>query len=627
MFDLFKNEFKRFLMPALVMMIVHLAVWGLVYTQKPILQNHIAQSSILNIMMILGGLLFGVLQMYLHRRKNNWTYLLHRPLSVETIHIALVAAAALLMFIAVILPFALVLVSLDLFSSQPVELRHYLFLLHMIALTLSCYLIGTYTALSSNKGALLTLGLVFLMIDSKHSTAFLTLATDLIITGIVFGLSRLSFKENLGRPFKNKRHTFIAALVIQPALAFIVVFTQTLYYHLPLMLLDLHPDQATKEQNEGYLSILWMMENDERVKMLLENSKKTTEYKEQLVAQVKLATSEGIDGRPSLTPVRGELFYKDKSYGLTDEANNKQWIFSHSKMLFEGRNIQSGEQVGYLTKVGFLEANTELNNNVRFSTIPTLTDNKYVQTENTIYSVDFDEQLMEVKHQLIDGEIYQSEIMFSSDTALFIILSDKAMYLFEPSEFSEDNVYTEPSHRVNHPMPLGYDTAIRYSVLIDGYLIEYRSSQFYGFEKPGATLVYAKHDGLNEVISEMSFIDYRPIPRLVTNSDYWASPIINGYLFSFIQGLYNPYDERYLTLDNFDKRIYDKDVYLLCILLALFSAWSTYFIASKMPMDKSTRNFWIVTNLIFGIPGLLAFLLMNPWRDYLFYRYDNSASA
>ena len=61
-------------------------------------------------------------------------------------------------------------------------------------------------------------------------------------------------------------------------------------------------------------------------------------------------------------------------------------------------------------------------------------------------------------------------------------------------------------------------------------------------------------------------------------------------------------------------------------LMALFSAFTTFYIASKLPMDKSTRTFWTITNLIFGLPGLIAFLLMNPWKDYLFYRYDNSAS-
>jgi hypothetical protein len=489
MFDLFKNEFKRFQLPALIIMFVHLAVWGFIYTQKPILQNNVIQSSILNLFMILSGLLFGVMQIFLHRRKNNWAYLMHRPLSAANIHKSLIGAGSLLLIIAVVLPFALVLVSLDLFSTEPVELRHYLFILHMTAITLSCYLLGTYTVLSPNKAAFLTIGIVLFMTSSNHSSAGSTLETDLVVTLILFVLSRLSFKANLSQPFTKKTEIFLAALVLQPALAFIVTFSQVLYYHAPMMLLEIHPDQATKEQSAGYFNTLWLMENDEAVEMILENSEQSKhdeiyaskEYREQLVSQVKLATSDMINGGASSSPVRGELFHKDKSYALNDNANNKQWIFSHTKMVFEGRDTKTGKLVGYLSLAGFLDEDAVLTDAVRFKAIPRLSSNQYVQTKDTVYGVDFDEQLMEIKHQLNKGEIYQSNIMFRSETSVVILLSEKMMYFFEPAEFAEDNIYTEPSHAVTHPLPLGDDVTIRYTALIDGYLVEYRSSQVFRF--------------------------------------------------------------------------------------------------------------------------------------------------
>ncbi len=620
MFDLFKNEYKRYQKPALVMMIVQLAIWGFIYTQKPILANHQLQSGLMNLFMILSGLLFGVLQMALHRRKNNWAYLLHRPISPAKIHLALISAAAVLMLIAVVLPFLMVLMILDLFTSDPVELRHYLYLLHMIGLTFSCYLIGTYTVLSPNKGALLTFGLVFLMVNGSHSSALLTLMTDLVITVITFYLSKKSFKINLSSHFKQKTTIFIAALVLQPALAFVIFLSQSIYYHLPMMLLDKHPDQYTQQQNLGYYSVLWHMENHQRVKMILEGS----DYPDvaQLIEQVKLASSDAINGRLTLAAVRGELFYKDRSYALDDEANNKQWIFSHNKMLFEGRDSNSGDLVGFLGKSGFFNADISPTDEDRFEVIPKLTSNQYVQSSNTLYGLDFDQQLMEVKHQLPEGETYQSAVLFNRDTAVIILFSDKALYFFDPDEFSEENIYTKATNRVVHPITLGNDTQIHYSKLIDGYLVEYRRSQVFGYEKPLVKLIYAKHNGQNNLIGEMSFIDYRPLPKLVTDSNFWISPIIDSYVFSFIQGLYNPKDGRYVTLDNIGEQGYGKETYLIAILLAMLSAITTFFIASRLPMNKSTRVFWVLLNLIFSIPGLLCFLLMNPWRDYLFYRYQ-----
>jgi hypothetical protein len=625
MLDLFKNEFRRYQMPALILMTVHLAIWGFVYTQKPILQNLFIQSAALNLFMIFGGLSFGVLQMILHRRKNNWAFLMHRPVSPQNIHKSLVGAAAALILIAVVLPFAVALVSLDLFTHDPVELRHYLYLLHMIGLSFSCYLIGTYVVLSPNKGAILTIGLVSLMVNASHSTPWLTLETDFVITVIFFLLSRLSFKVNLGSHLKQKRNIFVAALVLQPALGYLVVMLQMPLYHLPMMLLDMHPDQYTVEQHKGYYSALWRMETHKRVDMILENSDYPN--RKRLVEQVEFATVDELDGRLSLEPMRGELFYKDKSYALNDVPNNKQWIFSHSKMVFEGRDANSGALVGYLAETGFHGADATLTESDRFSVIPRLWRDQFVRTDNILYRVDFDEQLMEVKHQLPEGESYQSNVRFRQEAGVVVMLSEKALYFFDPGQFTEDNAYSEPTHRVVHPAALGSDTTIFYSVLVDGYLLEYRGSHVYGFEKPGVKLVYAKHDGSNQLVGEISFIDYQPVPRWVSSSDFWSSPVINGYVFSYIQGLYKPDDGRYVTLNNVADRVYATEIYWIWLFLALFSAAATYFIASKMPMDKSTRMFWVLLNLVFALPGLLTFLLMNQWRDYLFYSYDNPKVA
>lgn len=615
--DLFKNEFKRYLGYSLVIMAIHIGFWGYISTQSPVLEQSKIQDTNLNLIMLFVSLSFGILQMALHKRKNHWAYLVHRPLAEYKIHGALVSAGSLLLFMTITLPFLLAMMATDMMTNEVVELRHYLYILHMIMASLVCYFIGIYIVLSPSWGAFLTLGIIGLLSKNNQSPAALTLLTDITLVLATYYLSRRSFKVNLPEHFKRKRDIFLAVLLMQPALAVILVISQAFYYHLPLILVDAHPDQYELSELDDSYAILWRLENDELVDLIAKNS--DYRNKEKLAQQAKLANKNYLRVENVSYPIRGQLFNHDKSYELRDEKNKKSWVFSHKEMLFVGRSTDTGEVIGYLGEQGFINLNDAIDQQMRFTEVPTMRKNSFIRTHNKIYIVDFDEQILELKHQLHPQEFYTSKIQIDAENNIVGLLSNKALYFFDLKEFTEENEYAEATHVVPHFRDVENQIQIGYFVLVDGYLLHYSSSHFYGFQKPGTALVHAKHDGSNELIGELSFSKYREIPDWVSDQDYWSSPIIVGTFYSYINGLYSPNKTaRFVTLANIDKRIYKSSIYYLILFFAIFSSLVTYLLGSTINISRSNKAFWVTMNFIFGISGLFSFLLMNRWRDELF---------
>ena len=89
MFELYKSEFSRYRKWSLILLGALLGVFLLVSKLKAILEGDALQNFAFTAYAVMGGLIFGVVQMLLHKRTNNWTYLVHRPLSAHKIYAAL----------------------------------------------------------------------------------------------------------------------------------------------------------------------------------------------------------------------------------------------------------------------------------------------------------------------------------------------------------------------------------------------------------------------------------------------------------------------------------------------------------------------------------------------------------
>ena len=191
MFELGKSEFIRYQKWAMLIAIVLLALFGFVSRLKPLLEANTAQSIFVNVTFLGGSIFLGLLQMTLYKRANQWTYLIHRPISPAKIYFALCGAGILLIVVALGLPWLVAMLGLDSFTHTVVESRHYLHIVFLLLTCIMCYLIGSLVVLNASFGIV---GMLIMLALVLAPTAKNTLLQFLPVIGIVIGLLYLNVK-------------------------------------------------------------------------------------------------------------------------------------------------------------------------------------------------------------------------------------------------------------------------------------------------------------------------------------------------------------------------------------------------------------------------------------------------
>ena len=617
MFDLFKNELQRFGKIAVLFCIILTGYWLYQSLFTPIVQSSKAQLFFLNIFVFFCGIVLGLIQMGLHRRKTYWTHLVHRPVDVKKIHLSLSAASAVMLFVGLILPLIVVMIGYDLTSNLVIESRHYLRPAQLYIFALIGYFIASFIVLAPHKIAVMSLSWIILCASSRDIVSNeLLFAVSLLSLVITFTLARLSFKVNLSEQLSKKPQVLFTALMLQPGLAAALYFSQMVHYHLPVMLVDNHPDQYTIEQQEGYFSQIWRLSPQQIIEKFVDDS---YQQKQQLAKRSEHVKAQWLSTRFTPKPIVGQMHTYDKQYSLRDDFNDTFWVFSHDLGVLVGTHQTTDQQMGYLGKNGFLESTVTLSESDRFNGVPYLIDNQFIQTDNKIYVVDFEQQQLELKHQLAADQSYSSLAARQPEGDFYIVASNRNLYLFEPSNFEEANDYSAASYIIEHPFPFDSSLTIRYSDLIDGYLFDYRSSDLFGFGRPGIALVFIDHDGNSSIVTKHEFNGYRPLPNWVTEQHYWFSPIVIGTLYPHLNGLLRPSSpEDVLPLSESFEQHYPASIYYLALFSAVFSALVTFLLARRIKLSTSNTIMWSVFNLICALPGLLAFLFMTSWREALY---------
>ncbi len=607
MFELFKAEFNRYKKYAMGIFVILMGFLIFLNRIMPLLEFDTEYQFI---QVCLFGALFGIVQFALLKRKNSWTYLIHRPMSEFKIHTALVAAGVLIVFIAAVLPFLIMVISIDIVSSVG-DYRHYVYCLNILMLAMVSYFIGSYVVLSPNWGALLMFPMVLYMHVSVPNSIGLSLTTDMVILVAVYYLSARSFKANANKHLTKKSEMIVAVLMMNLSLSVLVFLSQVLIYHMPLYIMGTHPDINVVK--DSYQS-LWDMSEKEQIRYIIDQSnlEKYSET-EQLLARVKEKSGDSISASVEITPFRGQLYNKDLQNYLIDAHLGIKWTFSHDEMLLIGQHMKNGRMMGYLGKTGFVDRISEQD---RFDVVPTFKSNRFIKTDDEIYFVKFDEVKLGLIFQLPEGEKFMTKLEYKLKDLFVAVSSNKSLYLFDSVNFTNEQILAVPSHIINHPNSLGRKYFLNYINLTDGRLFNYRSESYFGINKAGANLIVANNDGSVDYIAEMQFAKNR-YPDWVEYMFYWISPIVNGSLFSIIDGLYEPHDIRYVQIDNFWEIKLPRNVVSLGIIFLIFSSVITYWMAGKIEISKSGRYFWTIMALIFGLPGLVSFFLLNHWLEYI----------
>lgn len=617
MFDLFVSDYKRYRKLALIMAVVQLFAWLLMAKAMPTLAPHPLKLAGLLALSTIGGLAFGLISMGLHKRKNHWTYLVHRPLPINRIFAALSSAGLVNLFIAISLPLLVIVGFLDLTTSNVVDARHYWTVIHIFAISTTAYFLGCYAVLSPAKASFLSFWLLVYVAQGNNLPLWQELSLDagyMLFSGY---LAFANFKVNPNKENSCKLVTITAIIALQPALLLIVLMTNNLFYHVPVALTGNHPNKDLSIPS--YQNFLGQKRADSFAQLL-----KTSDspYVEELLRQSEMSEYHFTRRSNFTAPYKQQLFFKEKPqrFSLPEPETDIQWIFSHKEMAFIGRNTRHDKIVGYLGPFKFADSLEHLTINDRFNQAATVVDNRFIQTSNTIYTVDFKARKITKKYQLPHGEHFTKTVKYLFERA--IMQSNKATYLFDEIDFNNPNITNEPEHIVPLPGQVTRFNSIVITEVLDGFLIAYADQHLNGYHQTAATLIYVQHSGEQHTIASLEFEQY--IPDFIQYQAFIISPILvntlNGLLPSSIKLSREPYS----PYQFFWQRALPQSVIIYSILFMLLTAITSTWLVRHLSMSKSNKVLWIAASTLASLPGLCALIIHNFSPLYAQYKKNKA---
>lgn len=608
MFEIFKAEFNRYRKWALIAFIGQLALWALIMKLKPLLQPSDPQTFIIFLLCMLGGAGFGVVQMIMHTRKNNWTWLIQRPLHHWKIYQALSAAGFVLLVLAVPMAWLLVVAGMDLVTNTVVDMRHYLYGLYMLGVALTAYLVGSLIVLNASRGAFLLIALMILwLIPSPYSQLLHFGLMGLIMAGLWY-LNLKSFKPNRHSHLSSPVDITLMAVPMQFALAIALFLSSAVFYHIPLFIMGTHPDNNPVK---GSMSYLWHLDDGKKVGYILKDH--DILGKDRLARQAELADKGWINSRPATWPSKNQMFGKDYGYGLVDGPSRTRWIFSNDQMLLKGTNMLTGEMRGWMGRQGFVDA-ADITDQDRFETVPFMLKDRFLVTPKRIYQVDYETRELTVKYDLPAGTTLFN--MPTVEENYVALVTTKSLLLFDKQDFlaegGPEEGRAEPIHTVTHPLPVAEINTLETARMVDGQLVLYYSKNYNGYDKQAVSIHYARFGKPTELVAKTDYMINRH-PPVIMDLTYVSSParfMIYNQILHWIEPS-NPRNPSFKQVMAYDM---DRTVVWGALGLMILSAVITFLMARKIKLSRQMIGFWTVLSLIMGLPALISFFLMNRVR-------------
>ena len=617
MFDLFKSEYQRYQLFAWGICLLQLVLWSTFSKFFSVVEPQ----SELHLFIILGGVavgvLFGLVSVSLHRRKNHWIYLMHRPLSKGRIYFALSLAGALLLFIAFILPFLVNVLIADVTTQQVVEARHYTNVVHAFLVMLCGYTLGQFIALANNKLAIGVLfSLTYLILRRQESVLYFLLLDSMFLLFSGY-LAYASFRVNLAAEQTSKRFIAIAVLFIQPVAVVGLISLKAFYYHIPLSLTSQQYDFAKplhelETQGQFDYELLRKHTDLEVMQWLARDIEQP--LGDTIQRQLKLAKTNTLSRAHFYKPQPKHGFYlhtRHSQFAL--ETDTTKWVFSHSDMLFVGIDRQTGERVGFLGRTGFVDQASQLTESNKFADVAVAiqTNTHYVQTKNKLYQVDFENKRIDLKFALTGSE----EHFTSTPVPMFDVIfmsSNQRVYLFNKVKFVDSLGGLAPIKRVSldfaHPVSPEFVMA----EVMDGYVLMMHDGNLFAALKAGAQLIYLPHEGDNITLVSKE-VQLSALPDWLHQQKLMFSPLVLNIVDNFVHSTLMFNSEPSKGEGFIWQRPIDLSFAFLIIFGCLLSVAAIFFLGKKAQLDNKTHKFWLLIALVTGPTALIAFLILMPW--------------
>ncbi len=603
MWDIFKAEVLRFRSWAIAYATLQLVVLGFMTRMVDLAQQPKLVYQVIGAVYVLTGLLLGLYQMGGYRRPNAWLNLLHRPIPHWQIALALLAAGALLLFIAVLVPLLVVTGWQETMTARVLDTRHLWLSLSGWLVALCGYLVGGYAMLANKRYGFCAFVFLLLIVFSQ-AIGMGAIALQLLALAWLLAMVLFAFKPDLAalpRDMQGVMSSSVPGIVATAAplqlamwvaLMLIGVGVETLW-----IVTGTHPNNlATEPPNSAKAADF--AEGRDLMAMGLKgiSSEDAALWREQAaISEVFTMGTNAAD-----LPVRHELTNL-APMEFDDETRRIRWVFSHDSMRYEGYSLANFRAAGVLGVEG----------DESFPAPPLPGPAGSLLTGSTIYQYDNDAHLVLPRVQLPAGEILTGAELIGEHVA---VLSNRALYFYDGRELQNGDGLLTPRQRMPLPGKTGNLTRIDLMELVDGYLVSFlftRNKHNAEGDIPFQLVQRIDEHGRVEAIARREpDASYGPAWRY---QNWYVSPLL--YLFKNealdVFSGYKPVD------DDKTRASVPQRILAIAGALMLLSMIGAIWRTRRVDISKPARIAWIIACGLLSVPALISLWLLYPQRDQL----------
>lgn len=590
--DLLHSEFRRFRLWAAAYALVQIVVLGFMTRVADLAQQPLTVYQVIGTLYALSGLMLGLYQFGGYRRPNAWLNLLHRPLPHGRVALALLAAGALALGIAVLLPLLLIAAWQDTMTARVIDARHLVMAFSAWLISLCAYLAGTYVMLAPRRygySALFVLSLLYF----SQATGAGAVAIQLLMIGLLLMMVRVAFKPDLSAPPHGFVATALTAVPLQLTMWFTLVLTG-FGVEFAWIAQGSHPNNRAVPHADGEKEA----ENAQSADLIVAGLKGSTARDAALWRE-----QARISDIPSTGPWMRRMSQRNELTNLApmefdDQQRRQRWVFSHDDMRFHGYSLVDRRSLGTLG----VDGDAPFPHPVMPGSEETLL------SARTVYQYDSDEQRILPRLQVPASE--QITGYDATDDSV-LLLSNRALYFYDPREWVDGDALLSPRQRVALPGRAGDLQRVDLLQLLDGYLVSFlftRSSYNAEGALPFQTLAQVHEDGrVDEVARRALKTDYPPLWRF---QNWFPSPLVYEAQRAIVR-LFSDYR----TTADTDRQPVPMQAWSLAIALMLASLVAAIMRTRQTDLPPRARLVWIIVCAALSVPALLSLWLIHPRRE------------
>lgn len=598
MYELFKAEMVRCRRLFASTFVLQFVAWLTIGYFKPMFEPDSLQVEAIPALMMIAAYLFGLKQMNLYKEKNNWTFLIQRPLSMKKIYLSLSASAIILIGMTVAIPWLIVVTLFDSLSNSVVDFRHYLEGIYLAGLSVMAYLMGSMVSLNPKRFVILS-GLAFLLVVFQPVTSLWLVFVPMVLSLIyLLYINVQSFRANLARPSKSKITTLMLAIPMQLAIVFFISFAFNSIHALKVITTDSEAPKSFTYENfqrlpkQEQLQFLFQSDESKEIKWLL--------------SQAELADSQYISTHNWKPSNKGQLYSFDShpQFSMKHEETNSLWVFSHDEMLLQGTDLSTGKITGWVGRLGFIDDLDSSHDNDKFSFVPYLVKDKFILTKETLLEVDFDDKTLTTKFKL-SGDQFTSLPQFNKQ--FMTITSTEKTFMFSLHDFDDNGDWAQPIAVISHPVSIEKIGSLLSFSLVDGFLLVFSGRNYFGFDKPGVEIFQAYLDGTTEKVREVKFKQHE-LPAPARHFEYMLSPFLYTSSAVILHTLSPP---KYYSAKEIMGWKMPYSVIAVVVVIQVLSALILLVLSRRLGHSIGWTTGWVAMGGLIGIPALISFLCLT----------------